>query len=214
MILKKSKSSTKLINPNEINLGKAKEKEIKKILKFKENKNERKKNSIKNPNVLNICKKRSSIDTIRSELKMTPINENIFEEKSPLLEEPEEIKFVDNDKNKRKLSNIKKNSTSILLDIQKTLKKANLEKSPKSISRNSSNISILNYQLDKNNDYNLNHHNYFGGKNEIEATELNQICLLSNDNFKGIFYDEPKKGKIPRIISQNNNLCFNLDKDI
>ena len=77
--IKKSKSLNKLINANDIINSKTKDKEDKKInlqLSNTINLNSNKKNIVKNPNVLKLFRKRSSIDSFKSYLKLSP-NTNI-----------------------------------------------------------------------------------------------------------------------------------------
>lgn len=244
--MKKSKSSAKLLNANEI-LEKAKTVNKKEASsKYINHKKKKNLNRNLNPNVLCIMRKKGSnltknsnavfINSGLSEIKENENNNNSIDDYKnycdfPSAEKQEKINFINKNKKKLTIANKKNTSSPYLLKNQNNkLTETNLEKSPKAVSRNSSNMSILDYQLDlkKNNNY------YFDRKNKINMNKLennyeiralnplmvsnanlNQV-LFSNESFENKKHANNKlKASLPRSVSYNNkDLCVNIDKEI
>jgi len=237
--LKKSKSSAKLLNASKFQEN-SKDENIKNV--FNNNINqENNKRCIKNlnPNILNIIRKKGANLTKESKEKFVfrleegKENEFIYTQKNDLLKEKKkEINHRTENTRKFAIANKKNTSSPYLIKNQRKLPEAHLENSPNAISRNSSNISILEYKLDKNihdyNNFDRKYKNIFENSNEISA--LNPLMLAnsySNSNLHEVFksresFEDKKqsnnklKSSLPRSISNiNNDLCVvNIDKEI
>lgn len=183
--------------------------------------------NIKNSNNLKLLrKKKSSIDkTNYIYYKLISKNQEKKEQEyNMLLVESERFKYP-HGKNKN-ASLIPKVKSSSYLKKSKNFDDNQLIKSPDTISRNSSNITNLDYQLDKNAFYlNLERENQDLKNDESMKSNLNkkdfnqQITInkqLNNssnrENIKNII--NKNKNKIPRSITYHKNLCKKIDKNI
>lgn len=194
-----------------------------------------KRGSIKNlnPNVLNIMRKRSSnvLKNNNNSEQQNNVSKTSEEQKENEKDDSNKKEIKDENllkENKKKISiaNKKIGSSPFLIKNSSKLAEANLHKNPTAVSRNSSNVSILNYQLDGNiKDYfNKNDYNYFDNDNEIYR--LNPLMITSgnvdelindkNESFKHEKFNKQKDCKVnlPRSISHRNNFDLKIDKEI
>ena len=193
-----------------------------------------------NPNVLNFFHTKSSFASKNSNNNVKLINDfsGSAEDKKEinknicLKEAPKKINFAKESIKKLSFAKNKKIfSSPYLLKNSSKLTESNLENPQTAISRNSSNISILDYQLEKNNnDYcylkktnnyldNLDDENNFEISAEnpllLSNADLDEFIIKTDQSLKKNLNNENKnRASLPRSISYQNNLCVNIDKDI